>query len=84
MSAQPDTTHQNHISHFRGWNHPRRHVPRIWFDGHTWNLSVIDPYGIHHIRCADTWGEVQSFARIWALINAAHQLLPKQQKAAVS
>ena len=70
------TVEQIAAQHFRAWNHPRRHVPRIWYDGHTWNMSVRDPYNNHHTRCADTWVEAQAFAGVWAHINESHGLLP--------
>lgn len=66
--------------HFRGWDHPRRHVPCIWWDGHTWNMSVRDPYNNHHTRCADSWADIQSFGKTWALINTAHNLLPTKRE----
>lgn len=60
--------------HFRAHNHPRRHIPIIWWDGHTWNMSVRDQNNVHHLKCALTWSEAKLFATAWCHINQTHGL----------
>lgn len=70
------TVEQIAIEHFRGHNQPRRHIPRIWWDGHGWNMSVRDPHNEHHTCCADTWPEIQEIGKVWYGINKARGLVP--------
>lgn len=61
--------------HFRTSNHPRRHVPIIWWNGDTWTMSVYGPDNQHHMKDSHSKTEIAEYARTWAFINRGAGLI---------
>lgn len=62
-------------THFRSCNETRRYYPRVWSDGHSWNMSVRDFENKQHIKCSHSWTEVMEHAKVWAFLNRSHGLI---------